>query len=295
NGYATGIVGKWHLGPDWEYIGGDEDYNDPGVKERVDKGYKIFTDYIKEVSGFDYAESIYGNNMHCIGIPKSMQYHNMEWITKGALDFIDQNKDKPFFLYMATTLPHAPGPVKSLNADPKITAAGFLDKPLDVQPGREDVFRRTHEAGFEDEAAPTVWLDDGVGSLLDRLDELNLAENTIIIFTSDHQSPGKMSCYEAAASAPAMIRWKGKIKPNQTSDELVTNVDIVPTILELCGINPKQPQEYDGQNLGPLLKSQNPVDRKSVYLEVIYTRAVVSDEWKYIAVRFPKEIQKNIT
>jgi len=295
NGYNTGIVGKWHLGPDWEYIGGDEKYTDSGVKERVDRGYKIFTDYIKKVSGFDYTESIYGNNMHCIGIPKSMQYHNMEWITKGALDFIDQNRDQPFFLYMATTLPHAPGPVKSLKADPRITAAGMLDKPIDVQPSREDVLHRTQEAGLADETAPVSWLDDGIGAVLNKLDELNISDDTIIVFSSDHQSPGKMSCYEATAVAPALIHWKGQIKPARISNDLVTNVDIAPTILDLCGIQSMNRQKYDGQSLKPLLMSKKSPDRESLYLEVIYSRAVVSDDWKYIALRFPDEIHMKIT
>jgi hypothetical protein len=85
---------------------------------------------------FDCVESLYGNNLHIIGVPLSMQYHNMEWITKGALDFIDQNKEKPFFLYLAPTLPHGPGPLESLKSDPRITAAGMLDDCICQRPSK---------------------------------------------------------------------------------------------------------------------------------------------------------------
>ncbi len=100
-----------------------------------------------------------------------------EWITKGAIDFIDQYKDQPFFLYMATTLPHVPGPLKSLLGDPRATTAGMLDAPItDVQPSRKSVLERTRAAGIDDENAPMTWLDDGIGAVLERLEKYGLLE-----------------------------------------------------------------------------------------------------------------------
>jgi arylsulfatase A-like enzyme len=296
NGYFTGIVGKWHLGPDWEVDGKDQDPNDPNVKDLISYSYNLFRNYILKVSGFDYAESIYGNNMHAIGIPKSMQYHNMEWVTNGALNFIDLNKDNPFFLYMATTLPHIPGPVDSMRADPRITAEGFLDKPLKVQPSRENVFKRVKDAGLPEEAAPFLWLDDGIGAVIKKIDELGLTENTIFVFASDNGGPrGKMTCYEAAANMPAIIKWKGKIKEGITSSELTSNIDVVPTILDLCNIPVPENYKTDGISWKKLIIDEDKLDRNSLYMEVIYSRAIMTKEWKYIAVRFPDDVQKEIT
>ena len=296
-GYATGMVGKYHLGGEFGYLGGDERHDDPAVRDTITAIYKKWQQHVREVAGFDYVESLYGNNLHIIGVPRSMQYHNMEWITKGAVDFIDRYKDQPFFLYMATTLPHVPGPLESLKADPRITAAGMLEVPITgVQPFRESVLERTRSAGITDENAPLTWLDDGIGAVLDRLEEYGLLEHTIIVFASDHQSPrAKMTCYEDAANAPAAIMWQGKIRPGQVHDALVSNVDIVPTLLEMAGID--QPADYqtDGKSWVGLLNGRVSSLHESLYLEVVYQRAVVTKEWKYIAVRFPDSVNEMIT
>lgn len=296
-GYATGMVGKYHLGGEFGHIGGNESYDDPAVKDTITAIYRTWQQNVRDVAGFDYVESLYGNNLHIIGVPLSMQYHNMEWVTKGAVDFIDQHKDKPFFLYMAPTLPHVPGPLESLKADPRVTAAGMLDAPITgVQPSRESVLERTRTAGIDDENAPLTWLDDGIGAVLKRLEEYGLMENTIIVFASDHQSPrAKMTCYEYGANAPGAIMWKGKINPGQVHNALVTNVDIVPTIVDLAGID--QPADYktDGRSWVGLLDGTETSLHESLYLEVVYQRAVVTKDWKYIATRFPDSVNEIIT
>jgi len=296
-GYVTGMVGKYHIGGEFGHIGGDESYDDPGVKENIKSIYLKWQQNVKDVAGFDYVESLYGNNLHIVGVPKSMQYHNMEWITKGALDFIDQNRDSPFFLYMAPTLPHVPGPLESLKADPRITTAGMLEEPITgVQASRESVFERTRAAGIDDEDAPMTWLDDGIGAVLDRLEKYGLLENTIVVFASDHQSPrAKMTCYEDGANAPGAIMWKGNIKPGQVSDALLSNVDVVPTLLDLAGIETPADYHVDGKSWSGLLKGDVETLHESLYLEVVYQRAVVTKEWKYIAVRFPDRVNEQIT
>jgi len=296
-GYRTGMVGKYHIGRDFGYLGGEESYDDPGIKESIDSIYNLWRQDVKDVAGFDYVESLYGNNLHIIGVPLSMQYHNMEWVTKGALDFIDQNRDRPFFLYMAPTLPHVPGPLKSLLADPKITAAGMLEEPITgVQPSRESVLERTRAAGIDDENAPLTWLDDGIGAVIERLEKYDLLENTIIVFASDHQSPrAKMTCYEYGANAPAAIMWKGHIVSGQVSDALVSNTDVVPTLLDLADIEKPDDYRVDGTSWSGLLRGEVKDIHESIYLEVVYQRAVVTKEWEYIAVRFPDTVNAKIT
>jgi arylsulfatase A-like enzyme len=198
---------------------------------------------------------------------------------------------------MAPTLPHVPGPLESLKADPRVTAAGMLNEPITgVQASRESVFERTRAAGIDDENAPMTWLDDGIGAVLERLEEYGLMENTIIVFASDHQSPrAKMTCYEFGANAPGAIMWKGKIKAGLVHDALVTNVDIVPTILELAGLNQAENYEIDGKSWVNLLNGKTSIVHESLYLEVVYQRAVVTKDWKYIAVRFPDKVNEIIT
>ena len=96
-------------------------------------------------------------------LPWVMRHHNQDWITSGALDFIDQNKDRPFYLYFNTIVPHVPDPpdpLGSLQADPRITPAGYLDKALTVQPSRQSVIDRCRKAGMFVEHDDPAFLDE---------------------------------------------------------------------------------------------------------------------------------------
>ncbi len=136
-----------------------------------------------------------------------------------------------------------------------------------------------------------TWLDDGIGAIIQKLDELNLRENTLIILASDNDSPGKMTCNNGPI--PFIANWKDHIRGGQVCDELVSNVDVVPSVLEACGIENVN-TKIDGISLMPLLGDSVIDWRKSLYLEVTYTRGVVTKDYKYIATRFPKEIQEQV-
>ena len=297
NGYSTGMAGKWHLGqplPESTYFETNKsDPTDPEVAKRIKDFYNGMKQHVKDASGFEYAESIYGNNLHAIGLPASIQQHNMDWVTSGAINFLDEynpeKTGKPFFFYFAPTVPHIPDDVVSMRSDRRITAEGILDKPIDsVQPSRENVFERVKAAGFDESTAPLTWLDDGIGSLLNKLKAMNILDNTLIIFMSDNGSHhGKMTCYDIAAHMPAMIMWKGKITPGSHLDQLTSNIDMLPTILAACNI--QKPDDYitDGINLLPAIVDKQPLKRDFLYLEVVYQRSVITDKWQYVATRFP--------
>jgi len=234
--------------------------------------------------GFDYAASMNQGNFGAHPC-RALRVHNQEWITKGAVDFIDASADKPFFLYMATSLTHGPKPLDSLKADPRKTHGGLLPAALDVQPSRASVLERVQAAGVSDALAGATWLDDGVGAVLDRIDALE--RDALVIYFNDHGVEGaKGSCYEGGVRSPAMVRWKGKAKPGRSA-ALVQNVDFVPTILDACGIEPPEDMHVDGQSLVPILRGEKAKLRDSVYLEIGYTRAVCTERWKYIAFRIP--------
>lgn len=298
NGYQTGFVGKYHNLQNehiQDQIPEGSDMNDPAIQERIAANYHMLKELVKKTSGFDYVENVYVNNLHALALPKHMQHHNMDWITSGGLDFIEQAGDNPFFLYFATTLPHKPAPIESMYADSRITPSGLLDKAPQIQPDRMEVIERVKNAGFPEEAAPYTWLDDAIGALIRKLQEKGVLDNTIILFASDHGgNNAKMTCYEKGVRAPAFAYWKGKFKSGKVIDNITANIDFAPTIYDLCGIENTNNEVIDGKSMKPLLFDEETDWRKSLFLEITYTKGIVTDEWKYIAVRFPQEIQNKI-
>jgi len=286
-GYVTGIVGKCHgiSSRGYQQVPADSDPADPDVAEILRQNQERLAEDVKQC-GFDYAASLYVGNLPSNPCA-ALRQHNMEWITKGALDFVEQSKDRPFYLYFSTTLLHGPSPLKSLQSDPRITEAGLLDAPLQVQPSRESVLERAKAAGIKQRLAAATWLDDGVGAVLDKLDELGLAEDTLVFYFNDHGvEGGKGSCYEHGVRTPTIIRWRGSIEPGHC-DQTVQNIDFAPTILDACGIGPPADMHIDGRSLLPLLTGRSVKWRDSLYFELGYTRAVSDGRWKYIAFRIP--------
>ena len=124
----------------------------------------------------------------------------------------------------------------------------------------------------------------------EELKESGIADNTMVLFISDHQSRGKLTVYEGHR-APAIIHWPGKTKNASIEEGLCSNIDILPTLLDLAGGKPRAGAITDGKSLIPLLKGDKPADwRQSILLETSYSRAVVSDDWKYIANRPPQKV-----
>jgi arylsulfatase A-like enzyme len=210
------------------------------------------------------------------------------------MEFIEANQDEPFMLVMNPTLVHHPPTEESLKADREITPIGRVEIP-EVQPSRESVLERQKAAGLEDNnhAGGVIWLDDAVGAIVKHLEELGLRENTVIFFVSDHSSSGKWTCYNGRAGA--IVNWPGQIEPGQVSEILAQNVDIAPTVWELCGVETPADRQLQGVSFAEHITEGAPGKRDGAFMELFYQRAVISpDEWKYIAVRFPQEIQQQI-
>ncbi len=292
-GYTTGFVGKNHVVrvPGWVRIAYDADPKQPGVKAQLDANAARIRAAIRE-AGFDYAESVYHNNPDGNG-PRELAVHNLDWIAQGALEFLDRHSDDPFFLYFASTIPHGPSSAdRSWQADRRITADGYLDEPPGVLPPPDSLARRTREAGAERwDAKNLLWLDDAVGAVMDRLEELGVLENTIVFFFNDHGQAAKGTLYQGGVSDPSIVWRSGGFPVGARSDALVSNIDFAPTIMDLAGAGLAR-DAFDGQSFRPVLAGEAEGVHDSLYFEMGYARAVRMGDWKYLALRYPEWAEK---
>ena len=243
-GYATGIIGKWHL----------TGYANHGVKE-----------FGPNVHGFD--ETIISENRGIGGGSYFHPYHFNKQIKKRlpgreylvdrcnleAVEFIERHKDGPFFLYLSHYAVHT----RLLGKDELV--AKYEKKP---GAGRGSRARRNNPHL----AAQLESIDEGVGMIMKKLDELGLASKTVLIFTSDNggessvtsNAPlrgGKSTLYEGGIREPLIVRWPGVVKAGSVCNTPTGNVDFYPTFLQFAGYKADPRQYLDGVSILPLLKN----------------------------------------
>lgn len=305
-GYTTGFTGKWHLG--FNVPGGFADVPsgadatdpaDPGLIATLKENQQRMSTYLQTL-GFDYAKNIYGGNPNDSQQLKKakLNIHHQEWLTQAAFEFIEANQDGPFFLYYAATLTHTPDNAESLERDPRLSPVGLLDEPITgLQPDRADVIRRVKEAGIDRENWGATWLDDGVGALVKKLEDLGLADNTLIVYFDDHgmEYSGKGTLYEGGLVSPTIAYWPGRIPAGGTVEALTQNTDFAPTFMALAGATTPDDMAIDGKNITDLLTGGDKPVRDSVYAEIGLTRSVTTaDGWKYLAFRVPPSLERTL-
>jgi len=314
NGYTTGFVGKTHIMEhdilalgNWPsyglqtYAQGDDPY-DPAVSAKMKHNHDVYQSIVRSY-GFDYADGIYMANVKELR-NDALNIHNLEWTVDKARKFIEQEKDNPFFLYFSTTLHHGPAPwgVKegeywaSFDADPKLTGEGFIDTTWDFMPTRQEIQDTYVGEGFPEKDAYALLLDEGVKAIHNKIVELDLDENTIILFMPDHGMwrHGKATLYDYGLKVPMLMYWKGSITAGSVYDGLIQTVDFLPTILELAGIEEPVGLKTDGKSLKSIIESGSGEAHSSLFGELGYSRAVKTIDWKYIAVRYPEDVQQKI-
>jgi arylsulfatase A-like enzyme len=308
NGYKTGFIGKSHL-INHEWINGDwtkagletyaqgADPREPEVNGKMQRNHGRWCEVIKPY-GFDYVDGVYCANLKELRCD-ALNVHNLDWTVSKAFRFLEERDERPFFLYFSTTLHHGPAPWAnrfSLAADPRMTGEGFAAEGFDVLPSRADVLKRNREAGYKDNKAFALWLDDGVGAIVDKVKALGLDKETLIVFVPDHGSyrHGKTTLHEFGMRVAMLCQWTGTIRPGSRYDGLVGNIDFAPTIMDICGIEVPAGCRMDGVSFkAALFGSPDPV--RSVLLgEMGHSRGVKTRDWKYIAIRYPEEVQRRI-
>lgn len=228
-GYQTITIGKWHVSDDPLKNGFDRNVagNHIGHPMAKQGGYH---------SPFNYP--------NCVS-EKEGEYLT-DRLTDEAIKFASDNKDQPFFLYLSYYTVHTP-------IQPKADKRKKW-KSIEKQPGQ----------GNAPYAAMIESMDENIGRLITSLDELGIADQTVVIFTSDngglwqlsHQDPlraGKGSYFEGGIRVPLIVRWPGKIEAASISDEPVIQVDFMPTIAEIAAVPIPAGKQFDGVSIAPVL------------------------------------------
>ena len=298
-GYTTGFVGKFHLTSSLdfpEFYKGRNGWIDipkdarpgPETSAQFKHNERWMRRYL-ETLGFTWAKNVYPENIH-----QPYSSHNPEWTTVAALEFIEENKDGPFYLHLCSTLLHGPDKSWRKSMDhPLITGEGEIESLPEVMTPRKELLRTIAEKGFDPDShvAGEAWIDDSVGAILRKLKEVGIDDNTLVVFAPDHGRDGKASLFShASCQVPMIMRWPKGIPAGQVCEELVQNIDLVPTFFDLGKAEKPKAYRIDGQSLTPLFKDGTANEwRNHLYLEMGAARATVTKDWSYIAIRYTKE------
>lgn len=268
-GYETAFLGKWHNG----WFDGYRP-EDRGYSYVAGTGNEAFYDHVIT------KESL--KNVYNLPEAKEGDYL-ADLLTNHAVDFIYKNKDKPFMLHLAHYLVHGP-------ITPKVE---FLSKYEN---------KKGNDQSNAKYATMVEAMDESVGRIMAKLKELNLLENTLVIFTADNGGltlngitsnhplrGGKSFSYEGGTRVPFIASWANKIKPNQSDNTRVIGTDIYPTILAAAGLPLDFEQHKDGKNLLPMFLNEKPLEKRPLYFHFPhYTHAtspfsaIIDDDFKLI-------------
>ena len=261
NGYKTAIFGKWHLGHEYPYGPEFRGYDESIV---IGGGMVMTLEDYPSNNGMTLTDLTLRHNGK---FEKFKGYSTDLWFGK-AMKFIEDNKDNKFFVLITTDAPHAPHvpPKRYLHAFDDVKE--FLD--LNGKPVKDISTVR----GFYGQI---LGIDDDFGKLRKQLKELGLEDNTIIIYTSDNGSAvaaniyngsathypnvplnltaGKAQSQEGGHREPFFVYWKGHIEGGKINNELVHNIDVIPTLIDLCGLknSPFDDGYLEGQSFAKLL------------------------------------------
>ncbi len=294
-GYQTGIFGKWHLGHSQEIFHPNR------------RGFDHFYGHLHtEVGYFPPFSNLGGKDFQRNGQSIDEQGYETYLLAEEASRWIrTRNKDRPFFMYMPFIAPHTP-----LDA-PDDLKAKYQDLKDDRQPARSPSDQKSRLARLSGRkglrqiyAAVVEGMDRAIAQVLDTLDREGIADNTIVLFFNDNGGQavygaggadnhplrgGKGEAFDGGIRVPAVIRWPGRIPAGQRIDQLMTVMDVFPTLAAAAGIPTGNALELDGLNLWPALSGGPVIPRKEYVIFASETPvrgsisfAALNDEWKLL-------------
>lgn len=265
SGYRTGIFGKWHLGDNYPLRAMDQ-----GFDESLTLWGGGLVQWADPPQGNAYLDPWLLRN----GREIKAEGYCSDVYTDAALEYIDAPRQEPFFVYLAYNAPHT---------------------PLQV---RDEDWHPYRDLGLDETTAKVYGMvtniDANVGRLLKKLDDRQLAENTIVVFLTDNgpQQPRyngpwrglKGTVYEGGIHVPCFIRWPAHLDAGHSVEQIAAHIDLAPTLLAACNVKPPASAKFDGRNLLPLLqdKTTNWAER---HLFFQWHRGDVPERYRAFAVR----------
>jgi arylsulfatase A-like enzyme len=251
-GYRTAVFGKWHLGDHYPLRPQDRGFQEALVLQGGGIG---------QPSDPPEGNSYFDPTLQHNGKAEKTKGYVSDVLTDATLEFLSERSDKPFFAYLAFNCPHTPLQVpEAYEAPYRKMDLSHSEFPMVGHPlpgkAQQDVTAKVY--GMETN------IDDNVGRLLAKLDELKLADDTLVVFLSDNgpqqvrYNSGlldrKGSVHEGGIRVPCFVRWPGKFEGGRDVDRIAAHVDLAPTLLEACGVARPDKPAPDGVSLLPLLK-----------------------------------------
>lgn len=283
-GYACGLSGKWHL----------------GANLTPSEGFDFWITKPDGSTREFYDQDIIENGT----VRREAGYTTELW-TREGIHFIEQNRDRPFFLFLAYNGPYNLGALMS-NPPRNRHAEFYRGKPFpsfprDAMHPWQHANRQFHnqQNAIERCAAETSGVDDGVGEITAALERLGLIKDTLIVYTADQGWMGGQNgmwgmgdhfrptgAHDVMMQIPFLFHHPARIPAGRSSDLLVSNYDFLPTVLNHLGLGDRLPTDepkLPGRDLSPLLAGR-PLElaNNAVFYEMETTRAVRTDAWKYV-------------
>ena len=284
--YATGIFGKWHLGDNYPCRPNDQGFDESLIHLAGGMGQVgDFTNFFKDDRSY-FDPDLWHN-----GQPRSYKGYCSDIFADEAVKFIEANQQQPFFCYLSFNAPHTPLQVPDVyynqykDLDPS-TGFDQTDCPFPAMTAKDKEDARKVYAMVSN-------IDDNIGKVLNKVEELNLSEQTIIIFMTDNGPQQKRfvsgkrglkgSVYRGGVNVPFLFSYPGQFQGNSTISTSTAHIDILPTLAELCGFNLPANRHIDGKSMVPLLKRE-PVDWAGRSLFFYWTRRY-PEKYKNIALQ----------
>ncbi|MES2647007.1 MAG: sulfatase [Bacteroidota bacterium] len=262
-GYKTALVGKWHLGVLPQH-------------SPVKNGFDYFYGFLDGAADYVSHNSRGQNDLFENDTPVDTEGYLTDLFTQKAISFIRQKHTKPFFLALTFNAPHWPW---------QAPGAKPYDDSVDFRKGGSaDIY-----------SAMIKSMDDGIGKLLQALDEAKLSQNTIIIFTNDNGgerysdngglSQSKGTLWEGGIRVPAFVRWPGKIPAGTVTNQVAVSMDWTATILAAAKAKSSKDYLPDGIDLLPVLTGSGEVSERTIFWRTFQRtkqKAVRMGDWKYL-------------